>query len=266
MGRVEYKYLLPQQKIEDFRREIAPFVELDQYSARHADKKYTVRSIYFDTSLLDFYRDKVIGLKKRKKIRIRGYNHAAENDVVFLELKQKNGPTIVKYRSPVLYKNLSVLLHSQDVDQYVLSNNGSNNNREHARRFLAEVSRLNLTPIIKVVYEREAYYDKFNHQVRITIDSNLRSSSTVGVENIFQEENPVYSLINQTILEVKVFGEIPSWLRQAVGWFDLQLQALSKYTICLEESSNYQHRLQRSLYGLSKYHQFKNFMIVENVE
>jgi SPX domain protein involved in polyphosphate accumulation len=266
MGRVEYKYLLPVQKIEDFRREIAPFVELDQYSARHVDKNYTVRSIYFDTALLDFYQDKIIGLKRRKKIRIRGYNHPLDPVTIFLEIKQKNGSSIVKYRAPVLHKNLSFILHSQDVDQYVLENNDLNKNREHAQRFLAEVSRLNLTPVLKVIYEREAYYDKFNHQVRITIDSNLRSSSTVGVENIFQEENPVYSLINQSILEVKVYGEIPSWLRQAVGRFNLQLQALSKYTICLEDTSNYQHRLQRSLYGLSKYHQFKNFMIVENVD
>jgi hypothetical protein len=65
---------------------------------------------------------------------------------------------------------------------------------------------------------------------------------------------------------VKVHGEIPSWLRQTAGRFDLQLQALSKYTICLEDSGDYHYRLQRSLRGLSKYHQFKNFMIVENVD
>ncbi len=264
MSRLEYKYLLAQSKIAAFRQEIAPFVELDIFSARAAEKKYTVRSIYFDTTLLDFYRDKVIGLKKRKKIRIRGYNHHSKNNIAFLELKAKNGQTILKYRAPVLYKNLTALLHSQDIGQYILCNNGFLNVHEHAQRFLAEVLKLNLTPVIKIIYEREAYFYKFNHQVRITIDTSLRSCASVELDKLYEEENPVYSLIGQAILEVKVFGEIPSWLRQAIGRFDLQLQALSKYTICLEDHSNYHQRLERSLRGLSKYHQFKNFMIIEN--
>jgi hypothetical protein len=266
MGRLEYKYLLAQPQIAAFCREISPFVELDQYSARMPDKKYTVRSIYFDTPLLDFYLDKIIGLKKRKKIRIRGYNHYNENDITFLELKAKNGSTIFKYRSAVFFKNLSALLQSQDVEKYVLNNNGFVSGHEQAQRFLAEILKLNLTPIIKIIYEREAYFYKFNHQVRITIDTNLRSCPDVSLETLYQEGNTVYSLINQAILEVKVPGEIPSWLRQVVGRLDLQLQALSKYTICLEDNSNYQHRLQRSLHGLSKYHQFRNLTIIENMD
>lgn len=250
----------------EFRKEISPFLELDLFSARSAEKKYTVRSIYYDTNLLDFYRDKIIGLKKRKKIRIRGYNHHSENDVAFLEIKQKNGPTIVKYRAPVLYKNLMTLLHSQDVGRYVMSNNGFTDVQEHAQRFLAEVLKLNLMPVIKIIYEREAYFYKFNRQMRLTMDSNLRSCPKVEVDNLYEEENPVYSLTGQVIVEVKVPDEIPPWLRQVIGRFELQLQALSKYTICLEDHSNYHHRLEKSLRGLSKYHQFKNFMIIGNVD
>jgi SPX domain protein involved in polyphosphate accumulation len=266
MSRLEYKYLLSRANIEMFRREILPHVEYDNFSDRSENKKYTVRSIYFDTPQLDFYHDKVIGLKKRKKIRIRGYNHCDEYDVAFLEIKQKNGPTILKYRAPVLHHDLVNLLHSQDVDRYVLSNHRIQNSRENAQIFLAQVLKLNLTPVIKIIYEREAFFYKFNHLVRITIDSNLRSCSSAELDTLYQEENPVYSLIDQAILEVKVFGEIPSWLRKIAGRMDLRLQALSKYTICLEDHSNYHHRLERSIKGLSRYHQFKNFMIIENVD
>jgi hypothetical protein len=266
MSRLEYKYLLPVGQLPAFRRELLPFVELDSYSARAAEKKYTVRSVYFDTTLLDFYRDKVIGLSKRKKIRIRGYNHHSENDITFLEEKAKNGSTIVKYRAPVLYRNLTALLHSQDVAQYILCNNGFINVHEQAQKFLSEVLKRNLAPVIKIVYEREAYFYKFDHLVRITMDTNLRSCATVELEKLYEEENPVYSLIGQAILEVKVSGEIPSWLRHAIGRFDLQLQAVSKYVICLEDHSNYHQRLEQSLRGLSKYHQFKNFMIIENMD
>ena len=266
MARLEYKYLLAVDQVAAFRREIAPFVELDSYSARAAEKKYTVRSIYFDTTLLDFYRDKVIGLNKRKKIRIRGYNHHSENDITFLELKAKSGSTIVKYRAPVLFKNLAALLHTQDIGQYILCNNGFINVHEQAQRFLSEVLKRNLTPIIKIMYEREAYFYKFNHQVRITLDTGLRSSATVDLDKLYEEENPVYSLIGRAILEVKVSGEIPPWLRQVIGRFNLQMQAVSKYIICLEDHSNYHQRLEKSLRGLSKYHQFKNFMIIENMD
>jgi len=266
MGRLELKYLLKQSQIAAFCREIAPFVDLDKFSTIRPDKKYSVRSIYFDTPLLDFYRDKVIGLKKRKKIRIRGYNNYSENNITFLELKAKNGPIISKYRAAVLYKNLSALLQSQEIEKYVLNSNGFASGQEQAQVFLAEVLKLNLTPVIKIIYEREAYFYKFNRQVRITIDTNLRSCPTVGLETLYQEENTVYSLINQAILEIKVPTDIPSWLRQVIGRQDLQLQALSKYIICLEDNSNYQHRLQKSLRGLSRYHQFRDLTVIENMD
>jgi len=266
MARIEYKYLLPVAHIPDFRKEISPFVELDRYSSRMEDKKYHVRSIYFDTALLDFYQDKIMGLKKRKKLRVRGYNKMNGSDLTFLEIKQKDGPGILKYRAAVKFKNLSALLHTQDIDKYVVPLNGFSDYKEQAHRFMADVIKLNLTPIIKIIYGREAYFYKFNHNVRLTIDSDLCSSAQAELETLFQEENLVYSLPGQSILEIKVFGEIPSWLRKIIGLFNLQLQALSKYTICLEKNSNYQIRLQRSLYGLSRYQQFKNFKIIENMD
>jgi SPX domain protein involved in polyphosphate accumulation len=252
--------------INDFRNEIAPYVVLDRYSARMEDKKYLVRSIYFDTALLDFYQDKIMGLKKRKKLRVRGYNQMNGSDLSFLEIKQKDGPGIIKYRAAVLFKDLVTLLHTQDIDKYVIPLNGFTDDKDHAHRFINEVIKLNLTPIIKVIYGREAYFYKLNHNVRITIDMDLCSSMQVDLESLYQEENLVYSLPGQAILEVKVVGEIPFWFRQVIGRFNLQLEALSKYTICLENNSNYQTRLQKSLFGVSRYHQFKNFMITDNMD
>jgi SPX domain protein involved in polyphosphate accumulation len=266
MARIEYKYLLPVSLIADFRKEIAPYVELDRYSARMQDRKYHVRSIYLDTALLDFYQDKIMGLSNRKKLRVRGYNHMNGNDLSFLEIKQKDGPGIVKYRAAVYFKNLVALWHSRDIDRYVVPLDGFTDYKEHAHHFIAQVIRLNLTPIIKIIYGREAYFYKLNHDVRITFDMDLCSSIQADLESLYQEENLVYSLPNQAILEVKVFGEIPGWLRRIIGRFNLQLEALSKYTICLENHSIYQTRLYKSLYGPSPYQQFKNFMITDKMD
>ena len=51
MSKLEYKYLVPISLLDVLRNEVHPFVEPDPYADKQQDGKYTVRSIYLDTTV-----------------------------------------------------------------------------------------------------------------------------------------------------------------------------------------------------------------------
>ncbi len=234
MMRLEYKYLVPVERLSELRAMIAPFVEADVYAAQRGLAGYTVRSIYFDTLALSFYQEKVAGLKVRRKLRLRGYNEYRRGDVVFLETKGKYGRMIVKGRAPVRYDQVQALLASGEVERYVLTGPAFPNALEDAQRFFFYLRRGALRPIILIVYEREAYQSRFNHALRITFDKNLRSALFPSLDALFQEDGHRYTMPSHLILEVKSCGGPPLWLREIIGTLGLKPLALSKYVLCLE--------------------------------
>ncbi len=112
--RREYKYLVPQRDIDRLRQRILPFVTVDDFASE--GNQYTVRSIYFDSSNLKYYNEKIDGIKIRKKLRVRGYNKQADESIVFLEIKRKNENHINKNRSAIKYYNLNDLLTTKDLE------------------------------------------------------------------------------------------------------------------------------------------------------
>ena len=90
MLRYENKYYIPENKVELLRSMLLPFVKHDPFADSMPEKKYTVRSIYFETPKFECYWKKIAGLAFRDKLRLRGYNNVAdENNVVFFEIKRR---------------------------------------------------------------------------------------------------------------------------------------------------------------------------------
>jgi hypothetical protein len=229
--RLEYKYLVPSELLPELRAMVAPFVEADVHSRDSAG--YTVRSIYFDTATFGYYHEKMAGLDVRKKIRIRGYDERRQGSIVFVETKRKYGEYVVKNRAPVAYEHVEDLLMSGDVERYVLRHEEFPGVFEDASRFLFHVYRRSLRPVILAVYEREAYCSRLG-VLRITFDKNLRSSIYPSIDALFDEDSALHSIPRHFILELKLHGGLPSWLKSIVGTLNLKRQALSKYGICVD--------------------------------
>ena len=234
MGRIEYKYLVPNEMLTHIRDYIAKYVSLDKYAAMRQKKEYTVRSLYYDTLNFSFYHEKIEGIRKRKKIRTRGYNEFMGDEQVFLEIKRKNDAAITKTRASVEYRDLSALIETGDVDKFIGSKCGNGLTKTNALNFLFHINNLALMPKILINYEREAYYYKFNQDLRITFDKKLRSKIRVSIDGLFKEVNFVRAFPNYFILEIKTQLHFPSWLNYAIGSLELRQRALSKYTICLD--------------------------------
>lgn len=232
--RLEYKYLIPIDKLGKLRESLMPFVNIDEYAQMRSQKEYTVRSIYYDTIRLDDYRDKLAGLKIRKKIRMRCYNELEINSPVFLEVKRKYENRISKNRAPVMFCNLNRILYSSDIDNNLIKKKNYPDERNDAAKFFYLVKMNNCTPVVLVVYEREAFFSKHDSTLRITFDKNLRSSAFPKPQDLFKNAGLKPALQKYFILEVKFYSGFPKWLQNVISHFEIGRQALSKYTMCID--------------------------------
>ncbi len=236
--RLEFKYLAPNDILSTLREELRPVFRIDDYTEARQVREYTVRSIYFDTLDLDYYNEKKEGIKIRKKLRVRGYNNLVNESVVFLEIKKKFEKYVSKNRSPLLQSDLEQLFNSKDIDRFVLTNNGYIDSISDAKRFFYHYLKKSLQPLLLVVYEREAFFSKFDPSLRITFDKNLRYMAFPTLEDLYSDHNLKYAMNSNFILEVKCKRGFSNWLRAIITKHDLPRLSLSKYAICLDSEKS----------------------------
>ncbi|MFH1515138.1 MAG: polyphosphate polymerase domain-containing protein [bacterium] len=233
-NRLEYKYLVSSELLNPIRTDILPYVEVDPFAQKRYAKEYIVRSVYCDTPRFDCYWEKIEGLKVRKKFRIRGYDHPEKNSVVFLEIKSKYENFITKSRAPLLWEHLQNVLAAHDLDKYIISFSGNGEEKIDARRFLYNYYRRTLRPTVLIIYEREAFFSKFNPSLRLSFDKNLRSTLFPSMDMLYREEQVKLAMRKYFILEVKFYTGLPAWVQSIIKRYQLSRMALSKYTICLD--------------------------------
>ena len=88
-NRYEIKYLVPSVEVPALRAELMSRLDLDDNCG---DGGYGVWSVYYDTSLLRFYLEKIEGLRFRRKLRIRHYGDRSgvdDDTKVYVEIKQR---------------------------------------------------------------------------------------------------------------------------------------------------------------------------------
>jgi hypothetical protein len=232
--RFEFKYIVNRNFLEPIREMIKPFVESDHFAEADGKNQYTVRSIYFDTPNFDYYFEKVEGIKNRKKIRLRGYNQGDYLQEVFLEIKRKYNVPIVKYRASMPYGDAIEMFRTTSINGYSFQQQGSGHGYENANRFFYQIYSRNLRPVVLVVYEREAFFSKFDKTVRITFDKGLRGLAYPSIENLYKEDDLQAALSNEFIIEVKFNKRFPMWLAPVLSRYGLKSKSASKYTITLD--------------------------------
>jgi len=206
-------------------------MRLDKYAGPPESPAYTVRSIYYDTQNLRFYHEKKDGIKKRLKVRIRGYNKFEEDSIVFLELKRKRNDQIYKNRYPVYYKNIDKILRSE-----INTDNAPLRKRSTDReKFLYNYHSLSLRPALLVIYEREAYHYRFNSDLRITFDRDIRSAKPDNINSLFTEMHTIPTFTNHFVMEIKTSGPFPSWIFSIIMQLHLQKQSVSKYALSVDK-------------------------------
>ena len=186
-----------------------------------ADGTYRITSLYFDTPYDAALREKLDGVDRREKFRLRYYGERP--DFLKLEKKWKVNGLCGKRSARLTLEEAERLLSGEDA--FLL---------ERGEPLLSELyHKLHgtlLRPRTVVCYDREAFlYAPGN--VRVTLDRNLRTCrDSAGF--LSPGSFPLKPLDALTVLEVKYDAFLPDLVRLAVQTPDRRAGACSKYALC----------------------------------
>ena len=218
--RHELKYQVSDAQVQMLKNRITHLIPADRHAG--ADGTYTIRSLYFDDYENRCLRENEDGTDPREKFRIRIYNHSDQR--ITLECKRKERGKTHKTSCPLTRQQTELLMQGK-----ILPDIASQPPLLQKLTMLMMTRRMR--PVVIVEYDRVPYVYK-NGNVRITLDTNIRSSAAV---NQFLEERiparPVLP-VGQQLLEVKYDEYLPDFIYRSLQLHSLRQTAFSKYAIC----------------------------------
>ena len=217
--RYENKYFISRAGYLQLKARLDAGLHKDTHTS-HPDGAYFIRSLYFDDYRQSGLLDKVEGVQKREKFRIRFYD--MDDSFIRLESKQKLDQMTRKFSAPLTREQCDAILRGDIWWMY---------NSEHAllRHFYTKARTELLRPAVMVDYYREAYVFQ---DVRITFDREIHSGRFNF--DLFDQHLPTVAVMpsDRMVLEVKYDDALPDAVRQLLGSVSLSRQAISKYELC----------------------------------
>ncbi len=214
--RYEQKYLLDSEQVLRFYRLAQDKMHPDAFG------KSTVCSVYFDT---DDYRIIRASLEKpvyKEKLRLRCYGVPKTDDTVFLELKKKYKGVVYKRRIKMSLANAA---------DWMGGIPGAGRDSQIGREIEYFMNYYNPLPKAFIAYEREAFYDNDDPNLRLTIDSGIRTRTNRLWPGLGCDGMPIIEN-NKRLVEVKTAGAIPLWLCRFFEQNDIRPASFSKYGTC----------------------------------
>ena len=191
-----------------------------QTDSHAIDGKYHIRSLYFDNSADKALWEKLDGVDRREKFRIRLYNH--DPSMIHLEKKSK--------RSGLCSKE-SAELTAEEAQSIV---DGcwdwmARSDRSLVRELYVKMRTQGLRPKTIVDYTREPFvYAPGN--VRVTLDYGIRTG--MGCTDFLNPDCVTVPADSTVIMEVKWDEYLPDIIRDAVQLSGRRVAAFSKYAAC----------------------------------
>lgn len=218
--RHELKYQVTDAEIQMLKMRIHHLLPLDSHVAKTGS--YVIRSLYFDDYDDRCMKENENGTDPREKFRIRIYNGSAEK--ISLECKRKERGKTYKTSCPLNTEQTKQLMAGN-----VLPNIGQQ--PPLLQKLTLQMMTRQLRPKVIVEYERIPYVYK-NGNVRITLDTNIASSSEV--ERFLDPQVPGRPVlpVGQQLLEVKYDEYLPDFIYRSLMLPNLRQTAFSKYYIC----------------------------------
>ncbi len=211
--RVEVKYWIPNEKYEAFRRAAEQYMQLDEYGLT------TICNIYYDTENNDLVSRSLKKPVYKEKLRLRSYGIPANDTIVFAEIKKKFDGVVYKRRAALPLVRAEAFLNSgirPEEDSQII--------REIAyfRDFYKPKARLFLA------YDREAFFGKYDPELRFTIDRNIRYREN----DLFLSKGDSGTCLYPEggyLLEIKVQDALPLYLTHILTEFRIFPVSFSKY-------------------------------------
>ena len=246
--RYEVKFKINRSQYEKIQDELREHMTPDKHG------RSTIFSLYFDTPDYRLIRRSMEHPDYKEKLRLRSYGLVSPEQPVFLELKKKYDKVVYKRRIEMTEPEAVEFCRRASGEQYTAWNHRVNSEEDlyeeaggqdevgrseirqesYSDRQIKKEIRYalqfypSLKPRMLLSYEREAWYEKGNHDFRITFDQNLLWRETdldlhTGVfgKQIIPED--------EIIMEVKTGMGIPLWLTQILTREKIYKTSFSKY-------------------------------------
>ncbi len=182
---------------------------------------YIIRSLYFDNSSDKALREKIDGINRREKFRLRYYN----NDISYIHLEKKSKYNGLSSKELVQVSNTDVEKLLNGKYQWLADPKTPLTNELYSKMMSQ-----GLKPKTIVEYERKAYIYKPGN-VRITLDYHIRTGMLST--DFLNKECILIPIRNpNVIMEVKWDGFLPEIIRDTVQLKGRFSSAFSKYAAC----------------------------------
>ncbi len=218
--RHELKYQITTAQMVMLKTRLKGLIPLDPHVAKTGS--YTIRSLYFDDHYDRCLQENINGTDPREKFRIRIYNHSSQR--IRLECKRKERGKTHKRACDLTVEQTRLLMAGKPIP-HIASQPGL------LQELTVQMLTRRLRPVVIVEYERIPYVYK-NGNVRITLDTNIASSS--AVDKFLDETIPKRPVLpmGQQLLEVKYDEYLPDFIYRSLQLNSLRQTAFSKYAIC----------------------------------
>lgn len=188
----------------------------------HADNGlYDIYSLYFDNLYDKALNEKIIGIPRREKFRIRYYN----NNLDYINLEKKS-------KIDGLCNKQSCSISRCEVEKIINDNLDwmPVDGRPLIKELYSKMKGQGLRPATIVAYTREAFVYPYGN-VRITIDYNIRLA--MGVNDFLMQDKLTIPVTDDSIiLEVKWDEYLPDIIKDIIGLNNRQATSFSKYAAC----------------------------------
>lgn len=216
--RYELKYIISRPLAMFLSGELKKYMQLDPHA--RADGSYFIRSLYFDNMCASAYRDKLDGVEKRAKYRIRFYNH--DPSFVCFEKKEKIRDMTCKTACRIRAEEAVCMAEHAEVpdrDDPLL------------REFRAACIAGSRARVL-VDYDRYIFIHPVGN-TRITLDLDVRT--TPFETDLFARDLASLPVLSpgEAILEVKYTDVFPTHIGRLLETFPKDRSAVSKYCRCL---------------------------------
>ncbi len=229
-NRYEHKYLLDEETYKKVIEVMDAHMELDKYNKGH--RPYTIANIYFDTNDDYLIRHSLEKPEYKEKLRLRAYGVPNETTKVFLEIKKKFNGIVNKRRTTLRLK---------EAYDFVRTGNAPLQKDYMNAQVVKEISYFlkcySLRPKVYLAYDRIAYFEKGNPDLRISFDQNIRSRRCdVALEDGDYGER----LLNEGVylMEIKTSRAKPLWLSNMLTELNIKRSSFSKYGTEFKQSLN----------------------------
>lgn len=220
-NRFEHKYMMNEEAFRKVLAILDEHMEIDPYNIGH--KPYTIANIYFDTPDDYLIRTSLSKPKYKEKLRLRAYGVPELDSKVYLEIKKKFNGKVNKRRTTLKLKEayeFTATGKAPEPQEYM--------NAQVLKEIEYFLKIYDLSPKLYLAYDRIAYFEKDNKDLRISFDTNIR---TRRYDVMLEKGDYGEGLLPEGIylMEIKTSLAKPLWLSHMLSELEIKRKSFSKY-------------------------------------